>query len=280
MREAKQSGGRVWKIVAVILVMLMVLPVSATATEIGSTAFTAYRASVVPTIDGKISPGEWGDAEPYYYHFDEGNNVYYIRTDGNLSGTLCLKHDSQWLYFLFVINDDEDDISIYNYGLSDSLHISSEKILILSSNGSAFLGFRARPGVYPTEGVTDGSIVFSSTYRNQTRVFEGKMKLISYFSGTDPQAFSIEYTDAYRNSSSMAYLYGYERTVWFPVNQITFSPNHYAGEETIYDIMSSVYNYPIESERIPYSVIIPMTITILASAGILVAIFREIRKKG
>ena len=78
---------------------------SATATETRSTAFTAYRASVVPTIDGKISPGEWGDAEPYQYSW---RNETAIRETGDLSATVCMKYDTQWMYILFVINDDDE----------------------------------------------------------------------------------------------------------------------------------------------------------------------------
>ena len=276
MRETQQSGGRIWKILAVIIMLLMVLPVSATAAETGNTAFTAYRASVVPTIDGKISPGEWGDAEPYYHHY-EGNRSYNIREDGNLSMAVCLKYDTQWMYILFVVNDDDnrgDFIAIHlDQNATDCHSGFREDAFMIAANGTAFTVIDSRMGISPNQPISDGSIRAFSTYMNGTYVFEVAMRFSIYFHGTYSQPFWIEYMDPDSLSG-----WPWEWFLPFPKSGLSFSPDHYTGEETIYDIMSSVYNYQIESERIPYSVIMPMTITILASAGILVAIFREIRK--
>ncbi len=190
----------------------------------------------------------------------------------------CVKYDTRWIYILFIINDDDDNgmdfIAIFLNTNATNYPGYFHDIFIISRNGSASAGMEARPGVWPYELIYDGSIRASSTYRNSTYVFEIAMDFTTYFHGTYPQSFQIEYCDVDSNALS------WERYIIFPESGISFAPEHYSGSQSIYDIMSELYDYPIKSERGPYSIILPMTITVLASAVILVAIFRRKRRGG
>jgi len=260
--------------IGLVVSLLSLSTLTATAESDSGGAFMAYHASVNPIIDGILSAGEWSDARPYYYH---SNQSYNIREDGNLSMATCIKYDARWVYILFIINDDDDNgmdfIAISMNTNATNYPSYFHDIFIISRNGSASVGVEARPGIWPYELISDGSIRTSSTYRNSTYVFEVAMDFTTYFHGTYPQSFQIEYCDV------DAGVLSWERYITFPASGISFSPDHYSGDETIYGIMSEVYDYPIESEKPPYFIILPMSITVLVSAGILVAIFRRIRRK-
>ncbi len=273
MREAKQSGGRIWKTLAVIIMMLMVLPMSATAAETGSTALTAYRASVVPTIDGKISPGEWGDAESYLYQWPTGGEGAPI-TDGVLSLNVSLKHDESNLYILFTINDNEtdegDSLDIFTVIPPE---IEGVGVLVLYPNNTGFEGYLTKSGVWapPRSPEIDG--VVSSTYVNGVYTFEVRLNLTHYFSlyENNSAPFNIGYTDGNPEAGTLT------------MQEQTVSVGVWGSTEP--GIILSEHVYKESSETHPpawphSTLMLAMTITVLVSAGILVAIFRRIRREG
>jgi len=150
----------------------------------------AYRARVIPHIDGIVSPHEWTDAKPYLYEWENGGPGMPI-SSGMLSLSFCLKHDKSRLYLLFTINDNDTDAY-------DSLDIFLEDfVLVLYPNGTGYEGHLSKSGVgaFPGASKIDGRV--SSTYLNGVYTFEVSLSLIHYFNLTENNTaqFNIGYTD-------------------------------------------------------------------------------------
>ncbi|MFQ5870717.1 MAG: cytochrome b/b6 domain-containing protein [Candidatus Geothermarchaeales archaeon] len=101
-----------------VLLSLLFCPlVAATASSSDPVVLKAYRARVIPTIDGRISDGEWEDTALLEEHVSRAN--------------VAFKHDGEYLYVLAVYEDNTPSPNDY-LGLeldqnSDEAHMGTEE---------------------------------------------------------------------------------------------------------------------------------------------------------
>ncbi len=138
----------------------------------------AFDSDEVPVIDGKIKPGEWNDAS--IYNLSWWGGPYGKVSNDTVKVTLCLKHDSVYLYVLFIIRG----VDIHK---NEELRIvTGDYWLYLKQNG----GFIQKPS-----GDVEGKAAFSYMAHNQTHIFEIKLKIDTYFSTRGISPFNIIFVE-------------------------------------------------------------------------------------
>lgn len=167
--------------------------------------FVAYKAQSIPDIDGLISPGEWNDTEIYEFN---------VSNTGIMNGTViriqcALKHDNDWLYFLFTINDDDNDydvVAIFTKPWSEEGE--SDDILCVTWDNTIKFGNLTRSGLRVNWTSSPLGEV-NSTYSNESKEYTFEIKI------------SMSYLQI-KNSSAVFYIVFGDMGVWWLSNSTLF----------------------------------------------------------
>ncbi len=95
----------------------------------------AYKANVIPTINGKITPSEWNDTKIYEYIRKSGNRTYYIECG--------VKYSDEWLYIFYSIKSDNSlmgGLNIDTQPINNRSLTVYHTIVLLMGGGNAYLG--------------------------------------------------------------------------------------------------------------------------------------------
>ena len=99
-------GRKAWLLVGVLLIAGWAgAQEPTTMTAVAPLTFTS------PTLDGVISPGEWADANSYYFDGTDQLRPGWVDTGGPLTAadwscTFYVKHDTKYVYIATVVTDD------------------------------------------------------------------------------------------------------------------------------------------------------------------------------
>lgn len=84
-------------IVFLLLVFLVFISSGAKASSNQSeNTLIAYKARVVPDLDGTVTQSEWSDAKPYVFQWSNSEN---ISRNQKLAASLAMKHDEKTCTF-------------------------------------------------------------------------------------------------------------------------------------------------------------------------------------
>ncbi len=208
--------------IAVIILVILLITVFISPSHAGEAVpevLRAYRALNIPVIDGIKSPGEWSDTESYLSEQAVPPDMTVAGNKGIM--TLCLKHDTDNLYILFTVNDDDYD-SNNSAGRSDCLTIFWERNytagLIIYSNGSIYNGsLMMNSAILPDGPAIEGGMAKAGVSYNQDNyTFEMAIKISLFAPSSENEIHcSITYTDANYTGSSVAGITGNIHSIGF-----------------------------------------------------------------
>ena len=234
-------------ILSTILAVVFIVLLSTTnsmGTESEQRPLVAYKARIIPEIDGIMSPGEWNDTDTYEYIRDNPDIM-----DGPIKLQCALKYDDEWLYVLFKVNDDDyyaepptddDMVDILTEPIKEDGY--TDKAFVVLHNGTKDIiknAMLAKSAIV-TNWSSSSEGEANSTYSNESKeyTFEIKISLLYLQINHTYAPFNIEFTEMFYGISTVSI--GDSR---YTRPGIVLSPSYYMGTK---DETSNVMKMPME----------------------------------